>query len=74
MILSKKTQYAIVALTRLAREYGNGPMQIREIAEKEKISRRVFLRTFCLSCGNSEFWEASLANQEGTFCSESRKK
>jgi Rrf2 family protein len=37
MILSKKTRYAIVALTRLAREYGNGPMQIREISEIEKI-------------------------------------
>jgi Rrf2 family protein len=37
MILSKKTRYAIVALTRLAREYGNRPMQIREIAEEEKI-------------------------------------
>jgi len=37
MILSKKTRYAIVALTRLAREYGNGPMQIREIAVEEKI-------------------------------------
>ena len=37
MILSKKTRYAIVALARLAREYGNGPIQIREIAGKEKI-------------------------------------
>src|SRR5512140_1695703 len=37
MILSKKTRYAIVALTRLAREYGKGPIQIREIAEEEKI-------------------------------------
>lgn len=37
MILSKKTRYAIVALTRLAREFGDGPMQIREIAEEEKI-------------------------------------
>jgi Rrf2 family protein len=37
MILSKKTRYAIVALTRLAKEYGKGPMQIREIAEAEKI-------------------------------------
>jgi Rrf2 family protein len=37
MILSKKTRYAIVALARLAREYGKGPMQIREIAEGEKI-------------------------------------
>jgi Rrf2 family protein len=37
MILSKKTRYAIVALTRLAKEYGKGPMQIREIAAEEKI-------------------------------------
>jgi Rrf2 family protein len=37
MILSKKTRYAIVALTRLAREYGKGPLQIKEIAEGEKI-------------------------------------
>jgi Rrf2 family protein len=37
MILSKKTRYAIVALTRLAREYGKGPLQIRQISEDEKI-------------------------------------
>jgi Rrf2 family protein len=37
MILSKKTRYAMVALTRLARDYGKGPIQIREIAEEEKI-------------------------------------
>ena len=37
MILSKKTRYAIVALTRLAREFGNGPIQIKDIAESEKI-------------------------------------
>ncbi len=37
MILSKKTRYAIVALTRLAREYGKGPMQIKDLAEEEKI-------------------------------------
>jgi DNA-binding IscR family transcriptional regulator len=39
MILSKKTRYAIVALTRLAREFGKAPMQIREISESEKIQR-----------------------------------
>lgn len=37
MILSKKTRYAIVALTRLASDFGRGPVQIREIAESEKI-------------------------------------
>ena len=36
-MLSKKTRYAIVALTRLAREYGNGPLPIKEISASEKI-------------------------------------
>jgi len=39
MILSKKTRYAMVALARLAKEYGKGPVQIKEIAEAEKIPR-----------------------------------
>jgi Rrf2 family protein len=39
MILSKKTRYAMVALARLASDYGKGPVQIREISEKEKIPR-----------------------------------
>lgn len=37
MILSMKTRYAMVALTRLARDYGKGPIRIRHIAEQEKI-------------------------------------
>jgi Rrf2 family protein len=37
MILSKKTRYAIVALSRLAKEYGNGPIQIKDISVNEKI-------------------------------------
>lgn len=39
MILSKKTRYAMVALAKLARDYGKGPVQIREISEKENIPR-----------------------------------
>jgi Rrf2 family protein len=39
MILSKKTRYAMVALARLASDYGKGPIQIREISEKEYIPR-----------------------------------
>jgi len=37
MILSKKTKYALVALTRLAKDYGKGPIPIKDIAESEKI-------------------------------------
>jgi Rrf2 family protein len=47
LILSKKTRYAIVALTRLAREFGKGPIQIRDIAEGEKIPQR-FLENILL--------------------------
>ena len=39
MILSKKTRYAIVALARLARDYGKGPVHIKDIADGEKIPR-----------------------------------
>ena len=37
MILSKKTKYALVALTRLAKDYGKGPIPIKDIAESERI-------------------------------------
>jgi Rrf2 family protein len=39
MILSKKTRYAMVALARLAKDYGKAPIQIKEISEQEKIPR-----------------------------------
>ena len=49
MILSKKTRYAIVALTRLAREYGKGPIQIQGNCRSRKRFLRVFLKTFFLN-------------------------
>jgi Rrf2 family protein len=39
MILSKKTRYAMVALARLAKDFGKAPIQIKEISEQEKIPR-----------------------------------
>jgi Rrf2 family protein len=46
-MLSKKTRYAILATTRLAKEYGNGPIQISDIARGEKIPQR-FLENILL--------------------------
>jgi Rrf2 family protein len=40
MLLSKKTQYAMLALTKLAREYGNGAIMVGEIARSENIPQR----------------------------------
>ena len=39
-MLSKKTRYAMVALVRLAKDYGNGSIPISRIAEEEKIPQR----------------------------------
>jgi Rrf2 family protein len=40
MILSKKTRYAMLALTKLAREYGKGAVLTSEIAKSENIPQR----------------------------------
>jgi Rrf2 family protein len=66
MILSKKTRYAIVALTRLAREYGNGAMQIREIAEEEKIPQS-FLENILLDLKKAGILGSNLGKAGGYY-------
>jgi Rrf2 family protein len=66
MILSKKTRYAIVALTRLARDYGKGPLQIREIAEDEKIPQN-FLENILLELRKLGILGSKLGKQGGYF-------
>jgi Rrf2 family protein len=66
MILSKKTRYAIVALTRLAREYGSGPLQIKEIAEGEKIPQR-FLENILLELRKMGILGSKLGKSGGYF-------
>jgi Rrf2 family protein len=39
-MLSKKTRYAMVSLVRLARDYGQGAIPVRRVAEEEKIPLR----------------------------------
>ncbi|MDP4276130.1 MAG: Rrf2 family transcriptional regulator [Bacteroidota bacterium] len=39
-MLSMKTKYALRALSKLSKEYGNGPVSISEIVESEHIPRR----------------------------------
>jgi Rrf2 family protein len=64
--LSKKTRYAIIALTRLAREYNNGPIQIREIAESEKIPQR-FLESILLELRKLGVLGSKLGKEGGYF-------
>jgi Rrf2 family protein len=66
MILSKKTRYAIVALTRLAKEYGNGPIQIREIAEEERIPQG-FLENILLELRKLGILGSKLGKSGGYF-------
>ncbi len=40
MTLSRRTRYAILALTKLTREYGKGVILVSEIARSEKIPQR----------------------------------
>ncbi len=46
-MLSKKTKYAIKALLHLAKNYGEGPILIGHLSEKEKIPKK-FLETILL--------------------------
>jgi Rrf2 family protein len=66
MILSKKTRYAIVALTRLAKEYGKGPMQIKEIALEEKIPQS-FLENILLELRKLGILGSKLGKAGGYF-------
>jgi len=66
LILSKKTRYAIVALTRLAREYGKGPIQIRDIAQSERIPQR-FLEGILLELRKLGILGSKLGKEGGYF-------
>jgi Rrf2 family protein len=66
MILSKKTRYAIVALTRLARDFGNGPIQIKIIAESEKIPQS-FLENILLELRKMGILGSKLGKSGGYY-------
>jgi Rrf2 family protein len=54
MMLSKKAKYALIAMLELARRYGEGPVSIAELAEKEKLPRK-FIELILLELKNSGF-------------------
>ena len=53
----------MVALTRLAREYGNGAMLISELAKSEKLPQR-FLENILLELKKWGYWVANLESRE----------
>jgi Rrf2 family protein len=65
-MLSKKTRYAMMALTKLAREYGKGAILIGEIAAAEKIPKR-FLENILLELKNLGLLGSKLGKNGGYF-------
>jgi len=65
-MLTKKTRYSILALTRLAKEYGKGTLLINEIAESEKIPKR-FLESILLELKNNGFLGSKLGKKGGYY-------
>jgi len=65
-MLSKKTRYAILALAKLGREYGNGAILISDIASSENIPQR-FLENILLELKNLRFLVSKLGKKGGYY-------
>lgn len=65
-MLSKKTRYALLALTKLAREYGKGTILIKEIAQSENIPQR-FLESILLDLKNIGILGSKLGKAGGYY-------
>jgi Rrf2 family protein len=66
LMLSKKTRYAMLALTKLAKEYGKGPVLISEIAISEQIPQR-FLENILLELKKIGILGSRLGKTGGYF-------
>ena len=67
-MLSKKTKYSLLALLRLARDYGQGPLLISEIAEEEGIPKK-FLEAILLDFKNHGILQSKKGKNGGYLLS-----
>jgi len=65
-MLTQKTRYSMLALIRLAKEFGKGTMMINEIAESEKIPKR-FLESILLELKKNGYLGSKLGKNGGYF-------
>jgi Rrf2 family protein len=65
-MLSRKTRYAMLALTHLARKYGEGPVMISDIAQTEKLPQR-FLENILLELKKSGMLGSKLGKAGGYY-------
>ena len=65
-MLTQKTRYSMLALARLAREYGKDTLMINEIAESELIPKR-FLESILLELKKNGYLGSKLGKKGGYF-------
>jgi Rrf2 family protein len=65
-MLSKKSKYAIHALVYLAERYGQGPVQIGEIAEQQNIPKK-FLEAILLELRNAKILHSKKGKGGGYY-------
>lgn len=72
VMLSKKTRYAMLALTNLASRYGDGAIQIADIARQENIPQR-FLESILLELKKTGILGSKLGKTGGYYLIKSPK-
>jgi Rrf2 family protein len=65
-MLTNRTRYSILAMVRLAREFGKGTLMINEIAESEKIPKR-FLEGILLELKKNGYLGSNLGKSGGYY-------
>ena len=65
-MLTQKTRYSLLAMARLAKEFGKGTLMINEIAESEHIPKR-FLESILLELKNNGFLGSKLGKNGGYY-------
>lgn len=65
-MLTQKTRYSMLALARLAKEFGKGTLMINEIAESEKIPKR-FLESILLELKKNGYLGSRLGKNGGYY-------
>jgi len=63
-MLTQKTRYSMLALVKLAKEFGRGTLMINEIAESEKIPKR-FLESILLELKKNGYLASKLGKHGG---------
>ena len=65
-MLTQKTRYSMLAMVRLAKEFGKGTLMINEIAESERIPKR-FLESILLELKKNGYLSSKLGKNGGYY-------